>query len=96
MPAYILADVEVTDSERYQRYVARTPAAIAAAGGEFVVRGGRHEVLEGTWQPARLVVLRFADYEKARAFYDSEKYRAARAEREGATARFNMVLVQGV
>ena len=96
MAAYILVDVQVSDPERYQRYMALTPAAIAAAGGEFVVRGGRHQVLEGTWQPGRIVVLRFPDYDTARAFYDSAGYRTARAEREGATERFNMVLVDGL
>ena len=95
MPAYILVDVQVDDPERYARYMALTPAAVAAAGGEFIVRGGKHEVLEGTWQPSRLVALRFPTYDTARAFYDSELYRAARAERAGATARFNMVLVEG-
>lgn len=95
MPGYILVDVEVSDPERYASYTALTPAAIAAAGGEFLVRGGRHEVLEGSWQPSRLVVLRFPTFELARAFYDSEQYRAAREHRAGATARFNMVLVEG-
>jgi uncharacterized protein (DUF1330 family) len=95
MPAYILVDVQVNDPQRYARYMALTPAAVAAAGGEFIVRGGKHEVLEGEWQPSRVVVLRFPSYDKARAFYDSELYSAARAERLGATARFNMVLVEG-
>jgi len=96
MAAYILVDVVVSDPERYQRYTALTPAAVAAAGGEFIVRGGKHEVLEGAWQPSRLVVLRFPSYEQARAFYQSASYQAARAERVGATERFNMVLVEGV
>jgi uncharacterized protein (DUF1330 family) len=96
MAAYIIADVKVTDEARYSQYRALSPGAISAAGGEFVVRGGRHETLEGNWRPNRVLVLRFPTYEQARAFYDSEMYRAARQQRAGATEYFNMIVVEGV
>ena len=97
MPAaYIIVDMKITDTEQYKQYTAAAPAAVAAAGGEYVVRGGRFEVLEGAWQPTRIAMLRFPDYETAKTFYDDEMYRAARAKREGATEFFNMVLVEGV
>ena len=96
MPAYVIADVEVSDPEQYKQYQTLTPGAIAAAGGRFVVRGGRSETLEGDWHPKRLVVIEFADIAAARAFYDSEKYRQARDARAGATRQFNMVVVEGV
>jgi uncharacterized protein (DUF1330 family) len=96
MAAYVIADVKVTDPEKYKGYMALSPGAIAAGGGEFVVRGGRHETLEGGWQPNRMVVVKFPDYATAKAFYDSALYREARAKREGATEFFNMVVVEGV
>ena len=95
MTAYVIADVKVSDPERYRGYMALSPGAVAAAGGEFVVRGGKHEVLEGNWQPNRIVLVRFPSYEKAKAFYDSVLYRQAREQRAGATEFFNMVVVQG-
>jgi uncharacterized protein (DUF1330 family) len=52
--------------------------------------------LEGQWNPRRVAMLRFPSYEVAKAFYDGEMYRAARAKRQGATEFFNMVLVEGV
>ena len=94
--AYVIVDMKITDPERYKGYMAAAPAAVAAAGGEYLVRGGRNEVLEGEWQPTRMAMLRFPSYEKAKAFYDDELYRAARAKREGTTEFFNMVLVEGV
>ncbi|MEO8280127.1 MAG: DUF1330 domain-containing protein [Ideonella sp.] len=94
--AYIIVDMKITDSEQYKQYMAAAPAAVKAAGGEYLVRGGRHATLEGTWQPARLAMLRFPSFERAQAFYDDELYRQARAKREGATEFFNMVLVEGV
>ncbi len=96
MPAgYVIVEMKVSDPERYKEYMAAAPATIAAAGGEYLVRGGRHESLEGDWQPARLAVLRFPSLERARAWYDSESYRAVRAKRAGATEFFNMVVVEG-
>ncbi|MDR6887010.1 MULTISPECIES: DUF1330 domain-containing protein [Variovorax] len=94
--AYIIVDMKVTDPEQYKQYMAIAPDAVKAAGGEYLVRGGQFETLEGNWQPARIAMLRFPSYEKAKAFYDDELYRAARAKRAGTTEFFNMVLVEGV
>ena len=96
MAAYVITDIKVSDVEQYKAYQALTPGAIAAAGGEFLVRGGRTEILEGNFDLGRVVVLRFETMDAARAFYDSTGYRAARAARAGATERFNMFIVEGV
>ena len=95
MPAYVIVETDITDPERYKQYQAASPAAIAACGGRFLVRGGEITVLEGDWQPSRLVMLEFEDLAAARRWYDSEAYQAARKLREGA-ARFRAVAVQGV
>ena len=92
-PAYIIVDMLITDMDQYRQYMAAAPAAVAAAGGEYLVRGGRFEVLEGSWEPARIAMLRFPSYEKAKAFYDGEQYRQARAKRAGATQFFNLIPV---
>ena len=95
-PAYIIVDMKVSNPEQYKEYMAAAPAAVKAHGGEYLVRGGRFEVLEGNWQPARIAMLRFPSFEQAKAFYDSEQYRQARAKRAGATQFFNLILVEGV
>ena len=51
--AYVIVDIKVNDPEQYRQYMAQAPATIAAAGGEYLVRGGQHAVLEGSWQPDR-------------------------------------------
>jgi uncharacterized protein (DUF1330 family) len=95
MAAYVIVETDITDPDRYERYKAASPGAIAAGGGRFLARGGELDVLEGDWQPSRLVVLEFADLAATRAWYDSEIYRQARELRAGA-ARLRMVAVQGV
>ena len=97
MPAaYLIVESKVTDPEAFKRYMAAAPEVVKSFGGEYLVRGGRSEVLEGDWQPPRLTVLRYPSFEAARAMYDSPAYAAVRALRQGATACFNMVLVEGV
>jgi uncharacterized protein (DUF1330 family) len=95
MPAYVIVETDIADPERYEQYKAASPAAIAAGGGRFLVRGGELVVLEGDWQPTRLVVLEFEDLAAAKRWYESEVYRDAKKLREGA-ADLRMVAVQGV
>jgi uncharacterized protein (DUF1330 family) len=95
VPAYVVAETEITDPEQYEKYKAASPAAIAAGGGRFVVRGGEVVVLEGDWQPSRLVVLEFEDLAAATRWYESEAYQEAKRLRQGA-ARLRVVAVQGV
>jgi uncharacterized protein (DUF1330 family) len=95
MAAYVIVETDVTDPERYEQYKAASPAAIAAGGGRFLVRGGEFLVLEGDWQPPRLVMLEFDDLEAAKRWYESEAYQEAKKLREGA-ASFRAIAVQGV
>jgi len=94
--AYVIVEMKVSDPDQYKQYMAAAPATVAAYGGEYIIRGGRHESLEGDWQPARVAVLKFPSYEQAKAWYDGEQYRSVRAKRAGATEYFNMIVVEGV
>ncbi len=97
MPAaYVIVDMQVSDMEQYKLYMAEAPASIKAAGGEYLVRGGRCESLEGDWQPGRMAMLKFPSFDAAKAWCDGAMYRAARLKRLGATDFFNAVLVEGV
>jgi len=97
MPAaYMIVESNITDPELFKRYMAAAPAVVKEFAGEYLVRGGRMKVLEGDWQPPRLTVLRYPSFEAAQAMYDSPAYVHARSLRQGTTACFNMVLVEGV
>ena len=63
---YWVARVDVTDPEKYKRYVAANGAAFAKYGGRFLVRGGRFEAPVGTSRE-RNVVVEFPSYEAALA-----------------------------
>jgi uncharacterized protein (DUF1330 family) len=94
MAAYIIAEIEVTDPQAYEKYRARTPEAVARHGGRFIVRGGKALLLEGGPEPARLVILEFADMEAAKRFYDSPDYREILPLRQQAS-KGRLVLVEG-
>ena len=95
MPAYVIVETDVHDPEQYEQYKAASPAAVAGGGGRFLVRGGDLVVLEGDWEPTRLVVLEFEDLDAARRWYDSPEYQEAKKLRDGA-ASLRMVAVQGI
>lgn len=95
MSAYIVAEIEVADSETYARYRAQTPAAIEAHGGRFIVRGGTVEGVEGEPPAGRVVIIEFPDMAAARRFYDSQEYQALLPLRLAA-ARSRLYFVEGV
>jgi uncharacterized protein (DUF1330 family) len=94
MPAYVILDVKITNPEAYEYYKKASGASLQAYGGQFVVRGGTSETLEGEWSPERIVVLRFESMDQARAWHDSEEYRGARELRRKA-AESQLIVVDG-
>jgi len=95
MPAYLIADMDVSDPARYEEYKRLAPPAIEKYGGRYLARGGRTERLEGDWLPTRLVIVEFESVEKVKAFFDSPEYRAAREARAGAGV-FRMIVAEGL
>jgi uncharacterized protein (DUF1330 family) len=73
MPAYVIADVHVTDLERYPEYVRQVPGTLEPFGGRFIARGGQTDVREGEWND-RVVIIEFPSLEAARGWYESETY----------------------
>jgi uncharacterized protein (DUF1330 family) len=94
MSAYIIADVKITNEAQMVEYRQWAHKAQQEFGVEPLVRGGGLNVLEGNWQPQRIVVLKFRDREHAMAYYDSANYRHARKLREDAGS-INMIVVDG-
>lgn len=95
MPAYLIADIQITDPAAYAQYRPLAAASIARFGGRFIVRGGKVDLLEGQPQPERIVVIEFPDEETARRWYRSEEYQTALKIRQAAS-RGRVLLVEGV
>jgi uncharacterized protein (DUF1330 family) len=95
MPAYLISDVSVRDAEAFQAYRTRAAASIERYGGRYLVRGGPIETLEGGWTPRTIIVVEFADLDRARAWYRSPEYASALEVRDAALGR-NLILVDGI
>lgn len=96
MPAYVIAEHDVTDAATYDRARPIAAAAIAKHGGRYLVNGlGTTELIEGNVPPRRIVILEFPDMKAARRFYELSEYREAKALRHSASTS-RIVLADGV
>jgi len=95
MAAYAIVDMTVTDPAGIEDYRRLAGASVAAHGGRFLVRGGRVEVVDGDWQPQRIVVIEFPDFARAKRWRASPEYAAA-CEIRNRAASTRMLLVEGL
>ena len=94
MAAYLIADIEVLDPQKYEEYRRQVAATVEKFSGRFLVRGGRHVVLEGEWSPHRLIVLEFPSMDALQSWYRSPEYAPLIRLRQSAT-RGRVVAVEG-
>src|SRR5947209_9034477 len=94
MPAYVIVEIDIVDPAGYEEYKKLASATVHKYGGKYIVRGGTTEVLEGDWQPKRLVILEFGSIQRAKEWLHCEEYREPRKLRH-TTAKTNMIVVQG-
>ena len=94
MPAYVIANIDVKDPVRHEDYKKMSPTSIQQHGGRFVARGGKCDVLEGSWTPKRLRSSSFQT-PHAREWWASTEYAPAKALRQ-ATSTGDMVVIEGV
>ncbi|WP_179474835.1 DUF1330 domain-containing protein [Mycolicibacterium vinylchloridicum] len=89
---YVILTEDIKDPDGMKAY---GKAAGAAMGGVKVLAvETKPQVLEGNWHGHQTVVLEFESVEAARAWYDSDAYRAARELRQAA-ADTNAVILSG-
>ena len=92
MAVYAVVNVQITDPDRYAEYREQAPGSIAHYGGKYLARGGTTEVLEGEWDPQRLVILEFESMERFHEWYNSPEYAPLKRLRgEAAVTHFVVV-----
>ena len=94
MSAYVIVELEITDPDKFGEYRELVPATIEQYGGRYIVRGGSIEVLEGDWNPQRIVVLEFESTEQAKKWIDSDEYKPVKQMRFD-SANTKLILVEG-
>ena len=91
---FVFVEIEILDPVGYEEYRKLAGSTVEKYGGKYIMRGGKTEVLEGDWQPKRIVVLEFESAQRAKEWLNCEEYREPRKMRHR-TARTNMILVEG-
>jgi len=99
-PAYVIAEVEpdptkVSDPAASRRYSEEAPKTIAAFGGQYLIRGGKAQTVEGDISKGRIVVIAFDSLEKARGWYFSPAYDELKPIRQNST-KSRILIVEGV
>jgi uncharacterized protein (DUF1330 family) len=95
MPAYLIARVDIADWDRYYQYLNATPRIIEKHGGVVLARSGDPQTLEGPLESRRIVLIQFPSLEKAKEFYYSPEYQAARILRENAGTG-DIIIIDGI
>jgi uncharacterized protein (DUF1330 family) len=94
MAAYVILDIDVRDQSGYEEYKKAGAPTIIAYGGKPLARGGRTEVLEGSWDPRRMVMLEFKSMEEAKRWWDSPEYNQAKKLRQR-SADSKVIILEG-
>ena len=95
MSAYVIVDVEITDSSLYGQFMEQVTATVESHGGRFVARGGKFEVVLGEWAPKRVAILQFDNLVQVHSWLQSPEYTALDDIRSR-SSNINMVVVEGL
>jgi len=92
-PAYVIAEVEVTDPTVFQDYVAKAGPTLGPHQAQFLARS-KAVSKEGTAPAGEIVVLRFESLEAAERWYNSAEYSAAIPLRQR-SANTRLFIIEG-
>ena len=95
MAGYVIADVDVHDLNALEEYHKIAGPSLERYGGKVIVGAGPHEVMEGKWNPHRVVVIEFDSVKRAKDWYSSDEFAPALAIRLKA-ATTDLIIVDGV
>jgi uncharacterized protein (DUF1330 family) len=98
MAAYLMADVLPQDMDGYREsgYLEAAVRTATAHGGVYRVRGGELTVLEGDWNPDRMVIIEFPSMDALMTWYRTPEYQEWAAVRRRFVPNSKIVAVEGV
>jgi uncharacterized protein (DUF1330 family) len=93
-PAYIVAEVDVTDQGVYQKYIDGATPVVKKFGGHFISRGDKIEEFAGA-PPHRVAIYEFPSLAQAEAYRDSPDYKAIIPYRDKGS-KYRAFIVDGI
>ena len=94
MNAYLVLDITIHDFDKFREYINKIPEFIEKHSGRYIVQGEEPTVMEGDWNPERMVVIEFPSRESAKAFLQDPEAQTLFAIRHKTTTS-KLVLVDG-
>lgn len=94
MSAYLILDITLHDFAAFSEYIQQIPRFIAKHAGRYLVQGVEPVVLEGDWQPERVVVIEFPSKKNAQDFLNDSDAQTLFAIRHRTTTS-KLLLVEG-
>ena len=92
MPAYVIAQMEVHDLQKYAEYASAVAPTVLPYKGRLLVAADDADVREGERPYPRTVIGEFPTIEDARAWYESDAYQAiAPLRQQSSTGTLYMV-----
>ena len=95
MSVYIIVQINITNEENYKKYLQKTTSIALKYGGEYIVRGGNYKLLKGKWDYERTVIIKFASYDIAMKWYNSDEYAPVKKIRED-NSEGNLIIIEGL
>ena len=92
---YVIAQLKVTNPENYKEYVSQVSEVVKKFGGEYLVRNGEYQVVEGEDNFPRIVIIKFPTYEEALAWYKSDEYNPVKDIRL-ANSEGSNIIIRGI
>ena len=89
---YVIAQLKVTNPENYKEYVNKVTEVVQKFGGEYLVRNGEYQCVEGETKFPRIVVIKFPSYEKALEWYNSDEYKPVKQIRLNNSEGSNIII----
>ena len=91
---YLVANIRVTDQDKFQEFSGMAGPAIKKYGGKVLARGPVADRLEGVVSGI-VMMIEFESKDAANIFYYSEEYQAAKAVREECSDT-DLMIAEGV
>ena len=91
---YLVANIRVTDPEKFATFQGMAAPAIAAHGGTVLAKGPGADRHEGDVKGV-VMMIEFESKQKAEEFYFSDDYQAAKAIRDEC-AETDLMIIEGL
>lgn len=92
MTIYVIAQLRLTDEDRYRRYQKAFPAVWKKFRGSLLAADEAAVVAEGKWDGDKVVLLSFPDITAYREWAESDEYQAISRDRTAGADTISLIV----